>query len=343
MTDAARVAARGAVPATVALLALIACTQATAQSIDVYALLQQLGGEDGCVQAQVVGVCMCGPTVCGVRVRQYVPVAFVETTKGGGDSLLSIPGIRLPGGPGTASSSLSATDNTAEAHVWNLPDLPPQGPRCMGCGVASAWVPAGATAPAPAVCGSAALVSRAIGAIAPMTSALPLPMPVPTLAYASELDAINWRTGCRDLLDPQSRGAVEQLACGVPGGELAMAAIGESACIGSWGAMRPRQMRDIGPSPILHSAKTAVRAMSIAREQIGNFSFLVDTQGKLQQVYPRISSCFRVGELPLPEPPSSSMPAVASPDGRYGWVYWRPTTCCVSLTSTARCLHLSIR
>jgi len=27
----------------------------------------------------------------------------------------------------------------------------------------------------------------------------------------------------------------------------------------------------------------------------------------------------------------------ASADGRYGWFYWRPVTCCVGFASLARC------
>ena len=152
----------------------------------------------------------------------------------------------------------------------------------------------------------------------------------PALAYASEVDWFNWRTGCRDLAEATATSALSPLVCG--------ADAGNPACIGRWGPLRPRQMRDIGPGPVLHSAKTAVRAMSIAREQLGSFPYAVDTRGKLQQVYPAASACFAVGQIPLPQTPAAQRPVVTSADGRYGWIYWRPTSCCVGLGNAAQCL-----
>jgi hypothetical protein len=162
----------------------------------------------------------------------------------------------------------------------------------------------------------------------------------PRLSYASELDYINWRTGCRDLANPASYTPASPLACALALTGAAASAGDGSGCLGRWGPMAPRQMRDIGPPPILYSAKTAARAMSVARDQIGSFSYPVDTQGKLQQLYPAISACFRVGQLPLPQLPAAARPAILSADGRYGWIYWRPTTCCISYTEASQCLLL---
>lgn len=322
-------------------LAWLALVGAQAQGIDLAALLRRADPDSLCAQTQLIGQCRCAGIVCGVRVRRYVPVAFIETTVKPGDTLLGMPSIQVPGLGGTVSSALSTTDNTAEAHVWRLPNAlsaSASGLPCLSCSASNAAVPvAGAADPAAAVCGPAGAVTQAVQAASgPVAAAIPL---LPVLSYASELDWLNWRTGCRDLFEFASGRAAPALACGVPGAGTASSASTDASCIGAWGPMRPRQMRDIGPNPVLYSAKTAVRAMSIAREQLGDFPFPVDTQGKLQQVYPAVSACFGVGQLPLPALPPAARPVTASPDGRYGWIYWRPAVCCVGLSSAAQCLR----
>ena len=104
-----------------------------------------------------------------------------------------------------------------------------------------------------------------------------------------------------------------------------------------WGALYPRQMRDLGTPPVLYSAKTAYRALSIARDQLATFPFPVDLAGRMQQAYPAVSTCFDVGEQPLPQVPDSDRPVRTSEDGRYGWFYWRPVSCCVGFESLAHC------
>jgi hypothetical protein len=282
----------------------------------------------------VIGICYCGSLPCGVRIERYVPVALVETTRAPGDSLFDFLAIPATEAGSTASSALSTTDNTAEVHVWSLPDAPIPGLACFTCGAASAAVPAVTTDPGAAVCGPAALVAQATSAVAATAAGFWLPR----LAYASELDVLNWRTGCRDLASSTPTTITQQRACALPGSGTPVGAA--AACIGRWGALLPRQMRDIGPAPVLYSAKTAVRAMSIARDQIGRFSYPVDTDGKLQQAYPAVSACFRVGQLPLPQLPATLRPAVLSPDGRYGWIYWRAAACCVGYAAARQCLRL---
>jgi hypothetical protein len=304
--------------------------------ISVSSLLGQLYPDPACSEEHVVGACFCGSIPCGVRIERYVPVAFVETTRAPGDSLitaLSLPGA-LPGM--TASSALSSTDNTAEAHVWTLPDGPLPGISCLTCSAASAASPARVDDPAASVvaCGASAIVADATLSVA---AGITGPW-LPRLSYASELDAANWRTGCRDRANPAMNIVSRLLDCA--NAFVDVVAGNDTGCLGRWGPLVPRQMRDIGPSPLLYSAKTAVRAMSIAREQIGTFPYPVDTRGKLQQAYPQTSACFRVGDLPLPQAPVSPRPAVASPDGRYGWIYWRPTTCCVGYGVARQCLRV---
>jgi len=320
-------------------LMLLVTGAGRAQSFDLAASLQRLDRDGACAAVQIIGECRCAGIVCGLRVSRYIPVAFVETTVAPGDSLLSAARIPVPGLLGTVSSALSSTDNTSEAHVWRLGPAWTAGVPCLSCSAASAAVPRAIVDTAAPVCGAAGAVVQAITAVNGVAALLPLP----TLAYASELDWLNWRTGCRDLADPAASVIGSQLACSAPLAAIAASTTTDADCIGAWGALRPRQMRDIGPVPLLYSAKTAVRAMSIARDQLGTFPFPVDTQGRLQQVYPAISACFGVGELPLPQAPGSSQPALTSADGRYGWIYWRPATCCVGLPSAAQCLRLPLR
>jgi hypothetical protein len=307
-------------------------------------ILQQAGIDSDCAQIRVLGQCYCAGLPCGLRVQRYVPVAIVETTRAPGDSVLGSVPIPVPpglGGLGTVSSLESATDNTAEAHVWTLPGASLPGWPCAACNAASAARPAarvaaqsGATA---AACGAASAVAQALGTGAAFTAAAGLP----ALAYSSEIDWFNWRTGCRDLVAADLVPALPGIACdGAPSASMpSSTAAPADACIGHWGPLRPRQMRDIGPPPPLYAAKTAVRAMSIARDQLGNFAYPVDTSGKLQQVYPALSACFAVGSLPLPQLPASARPVVTSADGRYAWIYWRLTSCCVGLSSAALCLR----
>jgi hypothetical protein len=112
--------------------------------------------------------------------------------------------------------------------------------------------------------------------------------------------------------------------------------LGES-CLGAWGALFPRQMRDVGNVATVASAKTAYRALSVAKTQIGTVRFPVNMDGKMQQAYPTVSACFKPGDSPLPQAPFSLKPVIPSTDGAYGWIYWRPVTCCVSISSALQC------
>ena len=290
-------------------------------------LAGRISADPACTRVQFLGPCWCGMVPCGYRLWMYVPVAFVETVRAPGDSLLALP---LPGAPaaeaaGTVSSSHSGLDNTAEVHVWQLSDsawMVSGQPPCLQCRPSEARVPAPPpSAVADSICGPA---SAAVAAItANVTSSVG--SVVPALAYASEADEVNWRTGCRDLL------AIDSWLDG------------ESATLGRWGVLYPRQMRDLGTPPVVYSAKTAFRALSIARDQLGTLPYPVDRVGRMQQAYPAVSTCFDIGEQPLPQAPGSVRPVQTSGDGRYGWFYWRPTTCCVDLNSLSQCAGSALR
>ncbi len=302
-------------------------------------VLGALDRAPGCLEMRVLGLCQCGPVPCGYRVRMYVPVAIAETVRAPGDSVLA----DLPwAGTDTLSSSLSMTDNTAEVHAWQITNasLLAAGPgSCLACQPSAADLPAmagGAPGPSAAVpggaaCPSAASVTGLLDELGRGWSPLS-----PRLVYASELDVFNWRTGCRDLAAPgPGRWACAPSIDAI--GPANGAAGADPACLGAWGPLYPRQMRDIGNTPLISSAKTALRAMSIAGEQLGRLSVPVDVQGRLQQVYPVRSACFEIGRSPLPQAPWSASPPRISPDGRHAWIYWRPVSCCVGFGSLARC------
>jgi len=286
-------------------------------------LARRISPDPNCTRVQVQGLCFCGARPCGFRVRMYVPVALVETVRAPGDSLLAVPGAGVPEAAGTVSSSHAALDNTAEAHAWLLGNtawlfsgqLP-----CLPCQPSDARSP-----PPPPSSLSDVMCDPASAVVQALTGSVQsgLGPPLASLAYASEADAVNWRTGCRDLL------AIDTWS-------------GQLAGLGRWGSLYPRQMRDLGTAPVVYSAKTAYRALSIAREQLGTLPFPVDLAGRMQQAYPAVSTCFDVGEQPLPQAPASERPVATSGDGRYGWFYWRPVSCCVGFESLAHCASDSV-
>lgn len=318
-------------------------------------LAQRINPSPGCTQSHVVGVCYCGYVPCGYWLEMYVPAAFVETVVRAGDTLLAAPdfaallnrGAPLGAPFGAGSSALSTTDNSAESRVWRLNDqtqLLSRLPPCVTCRPSDAQAPALAgsgAASSSAPCDPAGVIAAEILGVA---SRLEIPA-MPSLMYASELDLTNWRTGCRDLslanalrsngFTCSAAGIAQWLSADTALGRL----IGADACVGRWGPLYPRQMRDIGNNPVVHSVKTGYRALSIARDQLGVLPIPVDLAGRMQQAYPKVSACFAIGTLPLPEPPWSSQPAVASPDGRYGWIYWRPVLCCVRYEKITQCLN----
>jgi hypothetical protein len=168
---------------------------------------------------------------------------------------------------------------------------------------------------------------------------------LPTLAYATELDAVNWHTGCRDtsLASLLAGNGFSCTAAGVAqwfGGDNALSRlVGADSCVGLWGPLYPRQMRDIGNNPVVHSVKTGYRALSIARDQLGVLPVPVDLGGRMQQAYPAVSACFGIGTLPLPEVGLSPQPTRASADGHYGWFYWRQVACCIRFDAYQQCLQ----
>lgn len=313
-----------------------------------------------CAQWRLAGICPTWPRI-RLRVFMYVPVAYVETTRTPGETTVHSPALlpllANPAATGYGSAiaqSRSLTDHTAEAHVYTLPERlvlsAGLGPVNMVCTPADARAidrrgPAETAALLTrTTCGNAlgtvagemgrALAGAFDGAI---SEALCTPRP----AYLSEFDLPNWRTGCGDetiaklmfanRVTCSAETVADFLNLGRPFGTL----IGADACIGSWGPLFPRQMRERGLNPVAASAKTAYRAMSLARASFGALPFPLGLEGRMQQVYPALSQCFTPGE-PLPQP-YAVRPARVSPNGVYAWVYWRPVTCCVPKGAAGGC------
>lgn len=307
-----------------------------------------------CTRRIVIGACKWPPRT---RIFMYVPVAYVETTAQPGESTVKSPAL-LPllassvSGP-VLSQARSVTDHTAEAHVYTIPDRlvlsAKLGPVNMVCTPSDAVLPH-AQGPADtaafltrdATCGAIGTVASSMaqslaGAFdGTISEALCTPKP----AYLSEIDVPNWRTGCGDAMLTKLM-AAHSLTCeGANGAADFMGAaqafgslVGPDACLGAWGPLYPRQMRDKGNNPVAASARTAYRALSLARQSFGSLPFPVGREGFMQQAYPEAGRCFTPGT-----PMQTTLTGKVSKDGAYGWVYWRPVTCCVPKAGGGGCM-----
>ena len=303
-----------------------------------------------CTHYAIVGYCYCGYTPCAWMVIQFVPVSFIETTRYPGDTMVAaLDFSQLTVGASNAFPGLtrqinqSGMDNSFENHNYSIPEkIYRQYTVCMMCEPKHAEAPyinkSGGllgTGAASSVCGSVTnMVNKysKVGDIGGGFDGYNM-----KLFYASEPDALNWRTGCRDmsLTHMLTSNAFTCTAAGIASfagsPELITNLIGEDSCIGNWGPLYPRQMRARGPTQVQSAAIAAYRGISIARTEMDRFPYPVDTTGKLQQAYPNISACTKVGTIPLP---TSMKPSL---DGALGWIYWRPTGCCIPFNAYATC------
>lgn len=277
-------------------------------------------------------------------VRHWLPVAFVETVKGVGDSLVS-----------PATTPLTGTrvrENDAqgfEARVYEIPEfmrrtLMPE--SCILCEGVSGKVTSTVmrqlneiTEKANVACGG------------PTTEALQsliskvwenLTDGSLKLVYDSEMDAVNWRTGCRDLpisMELQflpvacATGGFLSTISKIAGINLNNPIPGSEFCVGTWGSVFPRQYRAQGLTEFVGSGMAAYRALHIAAHTLGTFDYDVSTVGKLQPVYPHPSMCIFPGDSPL----TVDLARFVSPNGNYGYIYWVPVSCCISFLQLATC------
>jgi|SRR5579871_1575989 len=301
-----------------------------------------------CTDYTIIGLCYCGPVPCGFQVVQYVPAVFAETTRTPGETMTATLDFSQAAAAAaelvieghTRQIHQSGMDNTFEAHVYAMPEhLVQLANACTSCKLSSAQLPAAVSGwPRGAGDGFCGSIDHVVAALGGLADAGGMNGYAPSLRYASEVDALQWRTGCRDLslvnlLSANGWTCTAQGSAGFLGTPEPLARLlGEDACIGLWGPNFPRQMRTRGPDEVRAAAIAAYRAMSLARTDLQTLNYPVDTLGKMQQAYPAISQCVRVGA-------SATLPSDMrrSPDGAYGWIYWRPAVCCVPFDIGSNC------
>ena len=324
-------------------------------------LYTRVNSDQSCLQYKITGVCRKGGVPVGYMVSMNVPVAFVETLPGPGDSLLAIPNFTallstiVGKGLSVGQSNNSGMDNSFEVKVWQLPNtvmlLSSILPKCLVCMPSDAVDLAQPLPELPSSgCEGLTAATSKLTSLTQSLTAIPL---MPSLSYASEADLLNWRTGCRDVTltnwlksNPVTCSAssvaetADKITKKLGAGSNLKNYFDEDACLGAWGQLYPRQMRDVGNVPTISSAKAAYRALSLAKRQFGSFNYPVNRAGKFQQAYPNVSACFNPGASPLPSLPLTTKPVLSSTDGSYGWIYWRPVSCCISYTALAKCMKL---
>lgn len=313
-----------------------------------------------CTQFTVLAPCFCPPSPipCGLWIFSYEPAAYMETVGRPGGILLVVPTAALAVqalakegaasiGAYTSSSAQVDTTITSEAHVWSMPrnlwKIPSAGLACVmpkrtpskHVGTDSA-----AVAKVKSLCtGSAASVNTFN---ASSSSANNSDSAIPSLYYASELDALNWRTGCRDasIIKTLKNGPVACAARAVAGEMNPLSSVSSGikdltgdGCVGYWGSLYPRQMMSVGNAIRIASALTSYRALSLARTAMETMPYPVNVHGRMQQVYPKESLCFNPGQ----HGPLKAYGAGTSKDGKYGWVYWAPFVGCVKWSQMASC------
>jgi hypothetical protein len=306
-----------------------------------------------CSKPMIVGLCGA-PVPYGYIVSEWLPTNFDGTVKTPGYFMMPGVGSLIAGMFGkvlghTEQVSQNGTDNTFVVHIWGLTNqilaLSSATLSCFGCSLSAAQGLrynagiGGQEKPSGGKCGDSSVIEgKAIGAMAKLAMAIPY-MPIPE--YFSELDSLNWRTGCRDfsivkmLKSNSFTCSAESDTKGI--GDLSAkirSIVGKDACIGDWGPLYPRQMRDIGPTNVIASATEAYRGMSEAATVFDTMSAPLSLSGKMQEAYPKVSKCFH---------PGASIKKVTSEtkgskNGNYGWIYWVHTSCCVPFTKYEQCV-----
>lgn len=233
-----------------------------------------------CEEYKIVGICY--PR--GYLVHMYVPVAFLETVGAPGDTLVAAPNFasfataiatQAAGMVGkVGQSNKSGMDNSSESNVWVFPDsimkISPIVPKCLVClpsDAVDATLPLGDGINNP--CGASSILTDRLTSMNQGLIDIPY---MPKLAYSSSMDVLNWRTGCRDMsiskmalsnaVNCMATNAADMLG----GSNNPLSSVLGDYCLGSWGTLYPRQMRDVGNVATVASAKTGYRAMHVAKK-----------------------------------------------------------------------------
>lgn len=296
----------------------------------------------------VVGSICCQFCTNYFIVHHYMPVAFVEVTKGPDDSIFSGGGS---GSPLTSSvSSDGKTGHTFAARVWDIPetviDIAFGFQSCRLCGKPeSSSNPSRMINPAklaelaetascvPPIDMAASLQKEMLSGVqAQLMDMLPFKKCIPTLLYDTSADP-HWLNGCRDIPLAASAGPLcEESGLGLAS-QLTDLVGGSSfnPCVGDWGAVVPRQQRVVQQDIQTAAALTAYRAIHVSAYTWGTFPYDASLKGKLQPTIPEATTGRTPGTNKLIFNQGQSTPD----DGRWGFVWWVPVTCCKNLTEIA--------
>lgn len=277
------------------------------------------------VDWKIVGACKFTP-----RIQHWIPVAWGETSPRGDGGFIS--GISAEEGK-TGAIRASGLESTLSARVfnfseklWRMSAIAMSHAQGM-CSIQNAHVPSlidlslGA-----ADCDNALVIKAAIKRAEVLSQATLLDLM--SLAYDSGEDS-GWTSGCRDkdrvdeAVAANARCTNDALGAGLQSNGLKATAVAARNCVGNWGSIIPRQARELGLTGPAASVKTLMRAMSTARDHLGQIDYPVDTDGKFQMAKPSRSDGFHAGTLPLP---ANVTPTA---DRRYAWIYWRKVSCCL--------------
>ena len=265
-----------------------------------------------CIDFRVVGVCVKPPPYyVGIVIMYWEPVLLIETVKKPGDTIIGslvpvissvtqgassnfaskVIGLNIPVSSGSNASNVTGANlQFNEAHVYEFP-----------------------------------FRDQIMSSI---DKECPDKLPSGSfIKYLSELDALEWRIGLIEAMNPKSiASAASGLMCAATGAFM------DDLCMGFWGATYPRRGFFTHQSEVVASAAAAIRAVSISGllgstahvvlEQIGFLpSFESD---KLELIYPSSPGCIKIGQNPATWETGKS-----STSGKYLWVYWRRRICCV--------------
>lgn len=156
------------------------------------------------------------------------------------------------------------------------------------------------------------------------------------LSYDSGIDAVNWRTGCRDMGAAFTEGVdiIEHCILGVDE-DFPINPNADPVCVGDWGPLLPRQMRADGASPPVAAAHAGYRAINTAARVTKRFPYPVHLYCKYQPIYPKLApmNCFNpgagVGEVDKLTTNSST--------GKFGFIWWSPTGCVKTAEQLENC------
>lgn len=309
--------------------------------------------DSSCLDFRVYGWC---PYTDKVLISHYYPVALIE--------LIRSPGDNAFGGDvankAMASRTTKRVQNGFEVRIWDIGPLVDQMGQCMLCTSAEAQI-------GKLLNGlSTDIFSDLGGQLTEMGLELdkmaeangqacgPTPQQVKQqidkfnraskidLFYTTELDVINWRTGCRDLSKEGFSSNMKCLYNDVTGDlngafdlDIGLFDDDGKECVGAWGSVIPRQYRAVN-TEVVSAAFTGWRGLHVSNFDLKNFKYAFSMNTKLQHAHPVVSKCFKPGRSAI----FVEKDTFSSPNGNYAFIYWVPTACCRGFSAIAACQAL---